>query len=361
MSPLSNTMSRAFFILPLLLFAVNLVAQTEQHVVHLTVPKPLKKLGFEIAEVLDRRIDKSNIGFASIEISKRRVPAVVPDSFETYLTNTLRELVVSEGEKITILIHEFYVTEHTKGTATLGSFRVQMEFAKSLEGKLYSLGFSEEIIEGIGEFVETRYSEFIMKGLKKCLNDFARSDWREEQGELIDDTIDFKYDHTQIPKRGLYSSFAKMARNEPFMETDFVIKGTDGQRWVKYHKYYVEHDRTRKIRKRIFGFSYGNKIYINASAYCRGLYFVRAKLIGRYLYFEDLHTNPSTAAFFATNATTRPIGIVIDTESGFLVVLNDHELNEILNKYPEVKETYSQSKKKIADKRAAIEAINALY
>ena len=357
-------MSKIFFFITLFLASQILVAQTDQHVVPLSVPKQMSKLGFEIAEVLDRRIDKSNIGFAQIGDTNKRIPAVLPDNFETYITETLEKMVVSKGEKLTIIIHEFYIAEHTKLASTLARFRIQMEFAKSIEGKLYSVGYSEQVVEGIGENVEIRFGKFIMNGLKKCLTEFARSDWQEEQGELIEDTFDIKYDYTKIPKRGLYSSFAKMARNEPFMESDFIIKGTEGQRGVKYHRYYVEDKRGRRLKKRIFGFSYGNKFYLNASRYCHGSYYVRAKLVGKYIYFEDFQIDPLATALFGvigTIASSKTIGIAVDTETGFLVVLNDHEMKELLKKYPEVEKTYLQSKQKYADKLEAMEAINKLY
>lgn len=358
-------MHKIIYLLPFLLLSLNLIGQSDQHVVHLTAPKQLNNLGFEIAEVLDRRIDKSNIGFAQIEQSSKRVPAIFPEKFEPYIDRTLKELSNSTGEKITIIIHEFFVAEYTKAASTQAKFRIQMEFAKLVDGQLYSVGFSEQEIEGAGEYVEIRYGKMIMTGLKRCLKNFARTDWKTIEGERIDSNLEFNFDYTKTPKRGLYSSFAKMARNEPFMETGFVVRGTSSNLELKYHKFMLEDERRRTLKKRIMGFSYSNNIYIQASTYYHGSYFVRALLVGKYLYFEDRFSSDEVAGMMfglvGRMATNSAKGIILDTENGFVVILSDHEMNELLKKYPSIKESYLQSKQKLADKKAAIEAINALY
>lgn len=344
-----------------LFFSLHLLAQTGPHTIELTTPGQFDQLGFEVAEVLDKRIVKSNIGFVQKGMGNKRFAAVLPDSFEVYMTKMLRKIILSEGEPLTLIFHEFNVSEHTKAASELGTFRIQMEFAKNIEGQLYSIGYSEYEVEGKGLDVTRKHSLRIMQGILACIRDFAESGWQDKPGELIDENVVFDFDYSRAPKRGLYATFAKMCKNEPISKDTFTIMRNEKS---KYLKYWVVDKKKKKIKKRMMAFSNGEYIYLNASRYSYESHFTKSKFIGKYIYFEDRFSDPMAGMLFGLSGmavTNIAHAIILDTETGLVIALDDRELTKLLKKYPEVMKTYVASKQKLKDKEAAIRAINDTF
>ena len=93
-------------------------------------------------------------------------------------------------------------------------------------------------------------------------------------------------------------------------------------------------------------------------------HFVKAKFIGKYIYFEDRFSDPMATVLFGLlgNAiSSGPKPIILDTKTGLITILSQKNIERFLLHYPDTAFKYRISKKKMKDKEAAIIEINKLY
>ena len=353
---------KKLFVLIFCCLLSSVTAQKKSHILELE-PVVLEEITqFTINKVIDKRLIKSNVGFAQKGLTNRRVPALLPDSFETYIKSILNKMIptCTNCDSLVAIFHEFNVSEHTKAMSELGTFRMQVEFARSQPDGLYSVGYVETQIEGKGLDVTKKHAERALEGIKYCLLEFNKSEWQKKKGEKIDTITQFKFDFTKIPKAGLYSSFSKMNKEEPFKTEGYEISHTKG----KYPKYFIKGNDGKRITNRVMGFSDGESVYLNASRYSYQSHFVKCKEMGKYMYFEDRFADPMAGVMFgllgsALSNSAKPI--LLDTTTGLIIKLDDIGIRKFLEKYPNIKKEYYSSKRQIKDKAAAIKKINMLY
>jgi hypothetical protein len=349
------------YIVTLLLFTINSFAQKKSHVVEINVENSLSQIDFRISKIIDNRLIKDNIGFAQKGMLNKRVPAILPDNFEPYLKTLFSKLLIPKKDSIELvaIIHEFNVSEQTKTFSEFGNFRIQIEFAKIKNEQLYSVGFVEHQIEEKGMDVTKKHSNRALEGIIYCLNEFNKNNWKNSEGELIElENNNLKFDYNSIPKPGLYSSFTKMSQNTPFLETGYKI---DKRAKKKYPKYFIFDEDGKKIKKRIMGFSDGENIYVNASRYSFESHYVKSKRIGKYIYFEDRFSDPMAAVMFGllgTVLSNTANGIILDTETGLVTILNYENLTKLLSEHQDILNEFKSSKKRLIDIENAIIALN---
>lgn len=356
---------KRIIITTILLLSLSIQSQKKKHIVELKIKKELPVDNFYISEIIDNRIIKDNIGFAQKGLLNKKVPAVLPDSLEVYLKEKLEILVPKKENStpITLIIHEFNVSERTTAFSEKGMFRTQIEFAKKAGDKLLSLWYCESEVEKGGMDVTKGHRKRVLKGISECIESFNKSDWQNTEGSLIDKSTKVSYDYSKVPKAGLYASFSQLAKNNPMNIRDYRLKPKKGK---KYPKYKLLDKNGKKINKRVVFISDGKDIYINASRYSYDTHFVKSKMIGRYIYFEDRVSDADAALAFGligAAISNQGTGIVVDTKDGMAYLLNKKNTLQILEPYPGLKEKYLKRRKgskKDALKKLVIKTINEM-
>ena len=120
-----------------------------------------------------------------------------------------------------------------------------------------------------------------------------------------------------------------------------------------FERYLIYETDTKRILKDYFGYSDGKEIFINASNYSFENYFVKSRLMGRYIYFQDIISPPGIETGYLYGAVggaivagaTKRRGIVLDTKTGITHVLTQNKLEYILSEHPTLLNEYQNSHK----------------
>lgn len=82
-----------------------------------------------------------------------------------------------------------------------------------------------------------------------------------------------------------------------------------------------------------------------------------------YIYFEDKFTSQVAGAAFGllgALASTKHIGIVLDTKTGMAMQLDDKTMQTLLKDHPDLLTKFEKSNKKRATKKVFVKALNKL-
>lgn len=316
---------------------------------------------FYFSEVIDKRLVKENIGFTYKALSNQPISAIFPETFEKYFGDYIKAIFEHrKGSPLVLIVHEFNLSESVTRMSSKGKFSYQFELARRDGEDLYAIWYSEGEVDVRGLDYINSQSSRIVTGLKDFVREFKNSDWKNQEGTLILLDKELHLNINEPKKFGLYSSFARLVRNEPFMEKGFEVKKIGD----KYPKYHLENSTGNKISQRTAFMASKNAIYLHASRYSYGSYFIKSKLIGKYIYFEDRFSNPTASLMFGLSGSLvsyEAKGIVLDTESGLVYTLDDTGTKKFLEKYPEILRTYMTTPKKLENRINAIKTINKIY
>jgi len=356
------------FTLSILFLFFNLsYAQKKYHKVNLNHNITSFSSDFICSEVIDKRLIKDNIGFVQKGMRNKNVLAQLDGEFETIIKNRVNKIVLAKenAEELILLIHELNISERTSMASEKALCRMEIEFIKQVDSVFYSLGtFSSELEQG-GLDVTSKHGKGIMKCLTSCIIEFANSDWLDAE---LNVTIDLNesnhpYDYKITPKKGMYSSFSKLVKNEPmdYFDIRFLRIGDETE---KIQRYKLEKANKKDRKKRVMFFSDGEDIYMHASRYCYRKHFIKAKHIGRYIYFEDRFSDKDAMANFGLvgGALSNKLrGIVLDTSNGQAFILTDLKLYAITKNHKEILQAYKKSKRRKKDKERALIELNRKY
>ena len=345
-------------------FVHVLYAQSGTHIVKLKIDRPLFR-GITCEEVIDKRMISDNIGFAQKGLANRKVPVHFEEAFTPYLAKHINKLFFAEEDQraLVFIFHELNVSERTTAFSERGFCRMDIEFAEYRDSSLYSLGRYDCDIEKKGGDVTKKHDDNILECLTNCITSFYQSDWKNLEPELIENQEQedeaTSYDYNNIPTKGFYTSFSTLAKGQPLENVEFSLYKIDAP--AKQEKYTVaKMDKT--IKRKIMFISDGESIYIHGSRYATLNYFTKARHMGKYIYFEDKYANPAAGAAFgllgavASNTTK---GIILDTTTGLVSILDHKTLFNLIKDHPDILETYNKSKGKLADRRKALLELNS--
>ncbi len=102
---------------------------------------------------------------------------------------------------------------------------------------------------------------------------------------------------TPFFRYGIYQSFAEFRDNRPSIRSGFEIQVDSSADFLQYR---LADRKGRKI-KWVYGFSDGERVYLNAQVYNRGAYFVPALVLGNIVYLEDQRARRRTADMAIVN------------------------------------------------------------
>lgn len=353
-----------FCLVFLILGILKITAQEKMHLISLE-PGAVLNADFYITEVLDARKIKENIGVAQTGLMNKQVPANFKEDFNLHLKNYLNSILPAkpEAEALTLKVHTLYISERTSAMSELGTCEVKIEFLKEENGISYSLGTFQSNIEGKGMDVTAKHDERIKEALENCIAKFSASNWRNPaNAQIQSDSKNINKFNSEISlKKGLYLDFEDLVNNTPKQDLQYRVKSIAKTKKTE-HFQVLQQEKNKRI-KNLFGYSDGQNIYLNASRYTQSDYFIKSKMIGRYIYFEDQFSSPAATAalgLIGAAVSTKHTGIVLDTETGITSVLNNRNMEIILSEYPELLKEYNLSRKTIEDDRKMIEKINNL-
>lgn len=318
---------------------------------------------FYIEKIIDARANKENIGVAQRGMFNKQVPAHFSEDFVVHLKNYFDALLPKEDGKtpLTLKVNQLYISERTSAMSELGNCEMQLEFLKSENAQLFSLGAFSSSVENGGLDVTAGHDKRIKQAFQECIEGFATSKWKSKELIAVEELDNATFDAKAELIKGLYLNFSDLKSNKPKNDISYFTQLVAKDK--KTEHYMVYHNGKKKRVKNLFGYSDGENIYLNASRYTQNEYFVKSMLIGRYIYFEDHYSSPAAAAGFGlvgTLASMRHTGIILDTKTGVTSVLNNKNMENLLKDYPALEEEYAKTDKKVEDDRLMIQKINDL-
>lgn len=344
----------------------TLFSQRKEHIVSLDQDFDRIVTNFRCVEVIDQRLIKTNIGFAQKGLANRKVLAQLDGPFEETVKNTVNRLMVSEenSKDLVFVFHDFNISERTSATKERGICQIEIEFAVKKDSAYYSLGaysFSEE--KG-GMDVTKKHPEIILTCLMNVIGKFIDSEWDGTLGEKIDfsELEETAYNFKEIPQEGLYQSFNTLGRNKPMEAFEMEFLRLDEK--SKLEKYALNPVNKADKNKRVTFVSDGENLYMHGSRYSYQKTFVKAKHLGKFIYFEDRFSEPSAGIAFGLigyAATNKLRGIILDTTNGKVSLISDLIIKNCSKDYPEIYTMYKKSKMRLADQEKAIIQINEKY
>ncbi len=345
---------RLQFLLFFILLATGLSAQSNHKIQLDPQALQLENRSFHIEAVWDNRKTPNSIGFVQKGLGNKRINATFDGPFSEYLLKTFQQLIPQKNTTpIIAKVHNLYVSERTTVTKEIGKVELEIEFLTADSSKTWGLFFAE--VEGKGMDVTKKHNTRILEALSICLEQLTER-WEETPMASIQRPI-IAFDPSQPIKEGLYSTFTDFSNQTPINDIKYKIDRRSNQP----HLAQLVQEANGKILKNYFGFSDGTNFYISATEFSYDSHYVQAEFVGTYCYFEDRVTNTGASIAFGlvgALASTKKKGFVLDTQTGLVSELNRDFLASILGDYPELKKQYNTSKKKLADKKAVLQAFN---
>lgn len=365
-------MKKVFIFGLFLLFAISGNAQRKDYTIKFKEKIKPFKANFNYSGVIDRRLIKENVGYVQIGLSNKRVPALFEGKFEEVIEAQVPKVILddADGEKIYFVFHALNVGERISGMSERGSCRMEIEFVKKIDSTYYSYGTFTSEVEGKGMDVTGGHDRRILQALKECIIGFESSILSNNSAvEIFElEETSFPYNYNEVPAKGMYSSFPKMAKNEPMENFDIQFSririDSKHKNNAEGEKYKLKILNKEDKKKRIIYISNGKEIFMHASRFSYATYYLKSKHIGRYIYFEDRF--PSQMAGYAfgligTIASNKLRGILLDTSNGQVVLLNKSIVYNLVKEYKDISKPFVNSKKKTEDMEAAIVALNKKY
>lgn len=352
-------------VLTFILYSTIVFSQKKKkvHIVSLSPKETLESKQFFLIEVIDNRLNKENIGVAQKGLMNRQVPAKFKENFILHLKKTFTALLPPSKKKDSLIVkvNKLFVSERTSAFSELGTCEVELEFIKKIDTTFYTLGKFRSTIEGKGVDVTKKHSNRIIEALSDCINQFSTSGWEEPNISLAKvKTENIKFDFNTPLKKGLYYNFNNLINNQPIDSIKYDVKLIHKSN-INDH-YIVKHHGTKKRIKKLFGFSDGEAIYLNGTRFTLNAkeYFIKSKMIGRYIYFEDKLASMEGIVAFGVMASTKQKGVVLDTKSGVATVLIEENIETLLSLNPELLKDFKNSNRTIEDVRMLIKTLNEL-
>lgn len=348
-----------------ILVVIGLHCQESTYQITLEPERSLEK-EFYVSEVLDFRLHKANIGVAISGIFDEEKPAQFSEDFKTHLTKAFDILLppVESQTPLIVRVKKLFISERISTFYELGRCEMELEFLRQSESRLYTLGSFSSVIEKKGLDLTESHHERIVDALVDCIVKFSKSDWKNKNTTaylVTNQSLENKSGRKDSLKEGLYLSFEGLANNAPYTDSEYDFKPIKKKEHIE--RYQVYHKGRKKRIKDLFGFSDGESIYISAATFTRAQYFVKSKMIGRYIYFEDEFHLPEMGWAFGwigTLASMENRGIVLDSKSGLTTVLTIENMKIFLTGYPQLLDTYQKGDKNIELVREMVSEVNAI-
>ncbi len=270
-------------------------------------------------------------------MNNRRMPAVLEGDFSSVVLNSLNRIISSNDDPVALvaIVHELSVSERTSPTREEGSCRIELEIARVKDSTYYSLGtYLAEVTRG-GFDVTATHGVRIREALEMCLKEFNSTNWQENQGAAVEEVsqVDCNIILEELPELGFYPSFSTLCLNEPMETFPHEIREITND--VSLIRFTIKAENREDRNRMVMFVADRGKLFMHASRYNYGKYFIAAKHMGRFIYFEDMFTDSGAAIAFGligAAISTQRRGIILDTTNGQVSILTFDRATELLRK-----------------------------
>ncbi|MFK7810763.1 MAG: hypothetical protein AB8F74_23345 [Saprospiraceae bacterium] len=346
-----KTIIKLLILVSLIGIAYNAQCQEQDYIVELKTPLiQIKNYGVNCSEVIDKRIDKSNLGRVFKGRTDKTRGANFPGDFTEYFKNRLESLLERKEGNIDLvfIIHKLQVNEEKLDLEKYGHCYLEIEFAKRIDSDLFSLGIFESKIVKEAIDVNGTTGKRILKNLEICLKTLDKTDLKNKKGVLLNiEDPKYTYNYMEIPKIGLYLNFGQLARNIPLPNTKFSLNKI--HKTHKKQRYTCDTNRKDLINM-ISYISDGKDLYIRLGDLLGSPRFLKAKQYGKYIYFELKQSGTKGRAY------------ILDTGNNEVKLFDRYTLLNLTKiDFPEILKEFKKSKKKLSDLEKAIVKLNDKY
>ena len=365
---------RLLFLVIFLSSAVHAVAQKRTaYTVTLPTSKPIGITDFYVDAVEDDRLDKSDIGSAQIGLDNRRVPAVLDIPLErailAYAYQSFRPKAGTPA--LTLRVQELTVEEVTKMSSERGFARVVISLvASDSMGRGRVVGTAEGSAEKGAIDVSGKLGGLVVEALTAALREIAASDWEAvaagAQLVLEDDSPTFTRTVALPDGKHAYASLDDFAKRVPSdVPYRLVVResGAGGSTAV------LKKARGTSERPYAAVLVEDGRVYLASHLYNGGFttrnQLREAKLVGRYLYFEDRWSSAAAGAAFGlvgALASMKTHGIVLDPMSGRIQLLTPELTATLATGHEDLAQRAGAlGKKDVAGMKDIVRELNARY
>lgn len=328
---------------------------------------------FYVDDIIDNRSIKDNIGSVLKGMGNKEFPVKFPQEFKTYLDNFLKDYIpkVESQQPIILRVNQLEVAEKALFSTVIGTANIKLDVLIKIDDEFYLYGSYEAMREKEGlSGIRSKHDDRIIECIVDCLKQFLNSR-TEIQSNLvkIDSSnlvIKYDFDFSLGMKSGGYLSYEDLINKSVIDTVQFEL--SEPTKREGFERYLIYESSSKKLLKDYFGYSDGKEIFINAANYSFGNYFVKSRLIGRYIYFQDIVSPPGIEIGYLYGAigsaivggATKRRGIVLDAETGITHILTQNKLEYILSEHPTLLYEYKNGKKKIEDIYVIVNKLNKL-
>lgn len=235
------------------------------------------EIGFVIGEVIDRRVDTTNIGYALKGIGNKYKVAKFRKGLPTELKRTVDELVTYKGgakDSIVLFIREFRISE----LDNIGRLNALVDCYKKQGRVLYKMKSLDLYKEYRGIDVTRYHDEAVIRTIKDLLGEIvallesyeAREEDRTSRAQLLQQPRpSFVIDTATQLKKGIYRSYIEFIANDPGIK-DVDIRSSEEDASVlrlKHVEISGEGGKEVDLKENpgFWGFCDGAHVYINLS------------------------------------------------------------------------------------------------
>lgn len=203
---------------------------------------PTELEGFQVAEIIDGRADKSNIGWVQTGMFNKKKTATFKEGFVEEINGFISRSFSMQGDPVVVRITQLDISEQTTAMSETSKAALFMDFfLKQDEDSYYFITSNYSTVEKGGMDVTHHHPENIGKVIVMGLEQFSRLDWKSltnktqsyTMSELLEgtqanpDVSSIAILNTEVYRNGVFAGFSDFLTNAPSDTSGY------GLRWVK--------------------------------------------------------------------------------------------------------------------------------
>lgn len=344
-----------------MLLSATIIAQKPYNVVLKNEQIKIPICSFQIDSIIDNRHHQRGIGMIKKGRKDRSIPTIFENDFTTLKDYFSKNLPVKQGKltPIFIVINRLWIWEEIAPISSYGHFELAIEFCKKdSTQKLISLYTFEKSIEQIDSDLPNSHEERIRQIFTEALANFTEIDIENTKGVVKNMAIVNPQNSLNQLKEigiGIYETRTDFVNRTPSKLSERVkIVPVEGDK----NRYFLI-DSLKSTKSKIYAYSDGKNIYLNASSYAQPVFDQYSKILekGRFILVDDYvpqQYNPSAtlltysfgiagalAAYALTESEEK--GVVIDLKRSYCFVFTYDNLNYVVTEFPEIQKKWNDS------------------
>ncbi|WP_339750739.1 hypothetical protein [Algoriphagus aquimarinus] len=235
----------------------------------------LSSKSFNVTQVLDKRSDKSSIGWTQKGLGNIRVDANFSDPLEQELISFLNSNLNSDGIDIQLIIRSLFISEKTGLAKETGFCELSIDFLMVKDFQLYRILQTELISEITGADITKKHTSNIANAFKMSFDRLEALDLSKTDNFLaiapealagnIPDSSRYNFPiFTEEIKTGIYDDYDALKNNSPSNMEDFYFEQKERKNdpWKGTFEIIPKFHGSHKKVKNVWAFAIGGQIYV---------------------------------------------------------------------------------------------------